>query len=388
MEPLSDDWRVLGADRVAWFGASSHAAGAELVDELVAEIVADGADIDLRAGGVRVTARAELTEPISAAARKLGLIADPARLQRLALVIDATDEGAVASFWRTALGYEAGEDRLRDPLRRDPDFVIRRRDDPRPLRNRTHVDIVRPAVAVEAVRSGLGREPYGAYGLTIADDEGNETDVVPGEPLGADWQAVFSAIVCYPTSSPAQTAELVTRVAGLADEAGVPLMIDVRPGRVVVDSGKDQWNAEGPPDERFAGLAEQVEAAAHRLGLVADPGPPRFVQFAIDAVDVPAVQAFWRSVLGYGHDPREFLTDIYDTHRLGPVLMFQEMAASDEARRRQRNRIHFELTVPADRLEPTVRTALAAGGRLLEEAPGRRTITDPEGLELTVLATP
>lgn len=383
MEPLSDDWRVLGADRVAWFGASSHAAGAELVAEI---LTTKGPDIDLRAGGVRVTAPADATEQISVAARKLGLTADPTRLQRLALVIDAADEEAVASFWRTALGYEPDDDRLRDPLRRDPDFVIRRRDDPRPLRNRTHVDIVRPAAAVEAVRSGLGREPYGAYGLTLADDEGNEADVVPGEPLGTDWQAVFSAIVCYPTSSPAQTADLVTTVAGLAGQAGVPLMIDVRPGHVVIDSGKDQWNAKGPPDERFAELAGQVEAAAHRLGLVADPGPPRFVQFAIDAVDVPAVQAFWMTVLGYGHDPREFLTDVYDTHRLGPVLMFQEMAASDEARRRQRNRIHFELTVPADRLDTTVDTALAAGGRVLEQAPGRRTIADPEGLELTVLA--
>ena len=43
---------------------------------------------------------------------------------------------------------------------------------------------------------------------------------------------------------------------------------------------------------------------AHDLGLVADRTRPRFVQLGIDAVDVPAVRAFWTAVLGYEHDPR------------------------------------------------------------------------------------
>lgn len=387
MDLQTDDWRVLGPDLVAWFDAPSHAAGAELAGRIVAE----GIDLDLRPGGIRVVVDAAQTGvagAISAAARELGLAADPSRLQRLALIIDAADDKAVADFWQTALGYEPlVNGRLRDPLRRDPDFVIRHRDDPRPLRNRTHIDIVRPAAAVEAVRAGAGHAPYGVYGLTLADDEGNETDVVPGNELTPDWQAVFSAMVCYPTSSPEQAARLVTAVATLADESCLPLMIDVRPGRVVIDSGKDGWEGEDDADPAFLALAGRVETAAHEFGLTADPVPLRFVQFAVDAVDIPAVQAFWMTVLGYQHDPRPHLSDIYDRHRLGPVAMFQEMDVDDEARRRQRNRINVELTVPADRLRPLIETALSAGGRLLSESPGECTVTDPEGLELTIIGT-
>ena len=35
------------------------------------------------------------------------------------------------------------------------------------------------------------------------------------------------------------------------------------------------------------------------MGLTADPSRLRFVQIGIDAVDIPAVRAFWRAVLGY-----------------------------------------------------------------------------------------
>ena len=92
------------------------------------------------------------------------------------------------------LDYAPGEDGgLADPLRRDPAIRIRQSTEPRPLRNRIHLDVVRPAAAVE--QASLG-EASGPFGVCHTDPDGNEVDLVPGQALGerigtADWQAVF-----------------------------------------------------------------------------------------------------------------------------------------------------------------------------------------------------
>jgi hypothetical protein len=133
-------------------------------------------------------------------------------------------------------------------------------------------------------------------------------------------------------------------------------------------------------------LAGRVQTAARDLGFSADLTRPRFVQLGIDAVDVPAVRAFWASVLGYQYDPRAFVTDIYDPRRLNPVLFFQPMDASETARRQHRNRIHIDLFVPHDLAQARIDAAVAAGGRIAaENAPNRRTLVDPEGNELDIV---
>ncbi len=70
--------------------------------------------------------------------------------------------------------------------------------------------------------------------------------------------------------------------------------------------------------------------------------------FDTRSVDVPAVRAFWRAVLGYRDDPRPQVTDIYDPRRINMPLLFQPMSASEQDRREQRNRIHVDVYVPDD----------------------------------------
>ncbi len=120
----------------------------------------------------------------------------PAVLQHPSVVIEAAKPLAVRRFWRRALDCAPGEDGgLADPLRRDPAIRIRQSTEPRPLRNRFHLDVVRPAAAVEQTSLGHASGPYG---VRHTDPDGNEVDLVPGDALGqrigtADWQAVFSA---------------------------------------------------------------------------------------------------------------------------------------------------------------------------------------------------
>jgi len=384
---METDWRRVDGVATAWFDAPSLIEGAALagrIVELSTEIV-----VDLRATGVRVRLDSdEHAEAVSAAARDLGLAANPAVLQHLSVVFESANPTVVKRFWQRVLDYAPGEDGgLADPLRRDPAIRIRQSTEPRPLRNRIHLDVVRPAAAVE--QASLG-EAFGPYGVCHADPDGNEVDLVPGEALGdsigtSDWQVVFSAMACYRTTSPTQQRDLAAAAAAIADDTGFPLMIDLRPGLVILDSGKDQWDtdAHGLALD-FTDLARNLQTAARELGAIADPGLPRFAQLFLDAADVAVVRAFWIAALGYTHDRRAGLADIHDPRRLNPVLVFQELDASDTERRRQRNRIHFELAVPSDLAPARVATAVAAGGRLLDESEDRWRVADPEGNELVI----
>jgi len=397
-QPVTEDgaWRVIDGRAHAWFEASSHAAGADLVRRLAA----DGPlpDIDLRSGGLRVRlgghgeAEARRAASISAAAREMGLRGDPSVLQAVDLVVESTDPATLVPFWSTVLGYRPEGDRLVDPWRRDPSITLAHHPEARLLRNRLHVDVVRPSDAVAAAVAELGQVPGGPYGVLLSDPDGNEADLVPGSPIpgghASDWVAAFAAMAAYPTKTPQETAELVTAVARSADGAGIPMLVDVRSEGVLVDSGKDMWEAPDGPLEAFVDLAAAIQAASHGLGLAADPVRPRFVQLCLDIADLSAERSFWASVLGYEADPREGVVDIFDPRRLSPVLIFQRIDTDDVARRRQRDRIRMVLHVPPDRLEQRIDAAISAGGSISRSRPGKTRLRDPEGNELELVYAP
>lgn len=421
------DWRALSVGACAWFGADSHSTCAALVRAVIeaAKVAAEGeaADagvhtdaalpfLELRATGVRVRIAPDdgsftlsdvaLAQEISRAAAELGMASDPTRLQDVQLTFDALDQGAVMPFWQTALGYDlVGDDDLVDPLRRHPPIWFQDQDAARPLRNRIHLDSVAPqsvtADALESVRGRASSVSEHGYYATVADAEGNEVDLLPlpegadrwtpadeaaGSPADLeDWRLVFAGVACYPVSSPRQAVELIEAVARLADEAGLPLGIDLRPGLVVIDTGKDVPEVAG-----YDELALRVQSAARGLGLSADPSLSRFIQVGIDAVDVSAVRAFWRAALAYDEDPREGATDLVDPSRLNTVVFFQPMDESETERRAQRNRIHVDIFLPEDLAQQRVAAAVAAGGTVMREAtaPQTWTIADPEGNEVDI----
>lgn len=388
MSSSASDWRVVDGVTTAWFDAPSLGAGAALAERALA--ASPDARIELRDRGVRIRLDADdEAGAVSTAARSLGLTAAPACLQQLGVVFEATDQAAVSAFWQRVTGYEAAAAAaLTDPLGRGPSLRFEPSHERRPERHRLHLDVVRPESVVGEVRPG---EPSGPYGVCHRDPDGNEVDLVPGGPLGEqpetdDWREVFSAMACYRIHSTREQVELAKAAARLAGDAGFPLLVDLRPGLVVLDSGKDSWDAEAHGlDVDFTGLAVALQAAARRLGAVADPSAPRFVQLFLDAADVAAVRAFWVAALGYAEDRRAHTTDIVDPSRLGPEIVFQQIDLADTGRREQRNRMHVELAVPSDTAAARVETMLAAGGRLLEHADARWRVADPEGNEIVVV---
>ncbi|GIH14476.1 VOC family protein [Rugosimonospora africana] len=207
-------------------------------------------------------------------------------------------------------------------------------------------------------------------------------------PLG--WRYILGiATTSVRVDSMRQAVEVAATATGTcADDADGHLWADVRPDRVVLNL---QTLAVAGVTARDAWLAGRISASLDAAGL--DNGPevggegPRSVQvveIGIDALDIAAIRPFWKAVLGYVDEAgADGPTDpLIDPCRQSPAVWFQQM----DAPRPQRNRIHFDISVPHDEARHRIDAALAAGGTLRydAEAPAFWVLADPEGNEACI----
>ena len=204
------------------------------------------------------------------------------------------------------------------------------------------------------------------------------------------WRQILSTIV---TAVPVASAAQALQVAGVAisvcgAEADEHLRVDIRPQRVEftlqttrlggiteVDVALARRISEAIRDLELASAADTVAAAGRSV---------QALEIAIDAMDISAIRPFWKAVMGSvdehaGGDPEDGLIDHFAS---GPTIWFQQM---DEPRP-QRNRIHFDITVPNDVADARMAAALAAGGVLVSDAEARAfwILADAEGNEVCV----
>jgi 4a-hydroxytetrahydrobiopterin dehydratase len=198
------DWRVLSEGATSFFRTGSFAESARLA-QAISELPAiddHPPAVDIRARGVTVrlisiaddyfglTDRdVEIARQVSAAARELGLSADPSAVQNLLLVPGAPDIGEVMPFWRAILGYEPRPDSpdedLVDPHDRLPAFWFEGMAEPRADGGGAiHVAVWVPPEEAEArVAAALAaggtmvRDEHAPSWWTLADAAGNEADI-------------------------------------------------------------------------------------------------------------------------------------------------------------------------------------------------------------------
>jgi 4a-hydroxytetrahydrobiopterin dehydratase len=190
------------------------------------------------------------------------------------------------------------------------------------------------------------------------------------------------------TGSLPLAADVAARAASAAGAEG-HLRMDVRADRVLLSL---QTAAAGCVTDQDVELARAISAVVDgtRLQTVSgsgDGGGGRSVQvieIGIDALDAAAIRPFWRVVLGYADEPgrRGPWDGLVDPQGQGPAFWFQRM----DAPRPQRNRIHFDVSVPHDEAGSRIQAALAAGGTLVSdaEAPAFWVLADAEGNEACV----
>jgi 4a-hydroxytetrahydrobiopterin dehydratase len=199
--PGVEDWRVLFEGARTYFATESFAKGVELVRRIgeLADAANHHPNVDLRYGGVAVTINthelggdiserdASLAARISAAARELGITADPSRVQTVQIAIDAQVIPEVLPFWTAVLGYkEQGDEDAVDLFGRGPNVWFQQMapDQERGQRGRIHVDVSVPRDQVEAriaaaIAAGgrIVTDKFAPRWWTLADAEGNVVDL-------------------------------------------------------------------------------------------------------------------------------------------------------------------------------------------------------------------
>ena len=209
---------------------------------------------------------------------------------------------------------------------------------------------------------------------------------VQSRPGLQDWRVLAGRLhATFRSGSMARGIELVRRIGEAAEELNHHPDVDLRYYRVHIAL---TTHAAHGLTERDVSLAGRIGAAAAELGMPAEPGRPRAVEIAVDALDIPAVMPFWKAVLGYrakvGPDAADEAgaVDLEDPDARGPGLWFQQM----EVPRPGRGRIHVDIHLPHDEAEARVRAALQAGGHLVSDvyAPSWWVLSDAEGNEACV----
>ena len=185
------------------------------------------------------------------------------------------------------------------------------------------------------------------------------------------------------TGSLPLAADVAGRAAAVAGAQG-HLRMDVREDRVVLalQTAAVAWVT--PHDVE---LAHRISAVVgeFRLTTQAGVGGPghdvQVVEIGIDAMDIASIRPFWKAVLGY-IDESEGWNGLIDPLGQGPAVWFQQM----DAPRPQRNRIHFDVSVPHDEAHQRIAATVAAGGKLVydAEAPAFWVLADPEGNEACI----
>jgi 4a-hydroxytetrahydrobiopterin dehydratase len=212
---------------------------------------------------------------------------------------------------------------------------------------------------------------------------------------GWGWRLVLGALVTYvPAGSLAEAADIAARMtAAIGSHPGQELRLDIRDDRLILGV---QSAARASVTTGEIELAHRISAFVSTLGLATDaavstagsgrtPGrSAQLLEIGIDALDIAAIRPFWKAILGYGDEPGASGPEdaVADPAGQGPAIWFQQM----DAPRPQRNRIHFDISVPHDEAQSRMQATLAAGGRLVydAEAPAFWVLADPEGNEACI----
>jgi 4a-hydroxytetrahydrobiopterin dehydratase len=195
-----------------------------------------------------------------------------------------------------------------------------------------------------------------------------------------DWVVLHGgATAVFRVPSLGEAAQLAGAVAHVPGLEGSGALVTIADDRVSVRLSRGVFRLE----ERHIDLARAVSAMAWTYGAVADRTSVQEVQLAIaakpDAVDV----GFWRAVLGYAGLADD---NAIDPLGHGSTVWMQELNADKPLR----HAMHVDVSVAREEVEARVAAALAAGGRIVDDAdaPAGWILADRAGNRVCIAAWP
>ena len=194
---------------------------------------------------------------------------------------------------------------------------------------------------------------------------------------GLGWRYVLGELRTeVRTGSLPLAADVAARAAAVPEAQG-HLRMDVREDRVLLSL---QTAETGTVTSRDVELARRISVVTEEFRLTTTSGEDdrtvQVLEIGIDAMDIASIRPFWKAVLGYADEPG----------RSGPEDALVDPTGQGPAIWLQRNRLHFDVSVPHDEAHQRIEATVAAGGKLLSdaEAPAFWVLADPEGNEACV----
>jgi 4a-hydroxytetrahydrobiopterin dehydratase len=174
----------------------------------------------------------------------------------------------------------------------------------------------------------------------------------------------------------AQLAEAVARIPGIGGSAALLTIADDHLG---VRLSRDLWLLE----ERHIDQARAISATARTLGAVPDRARVQEIQLAIAAKPDSLDVGFWHAVLGYAPASDD---NAVDPLGHSSTVWMQELDADKPLR----HAMHVDVSVAREHVEARLAAALAAGGRIVEDAdaPASWILADRAGNRVCICAWP
>jgi len=196
----------------------------------------------------------------------------------------------------------------------------------------------------------------------------------------ADWVVLHGgAMAVFRVPSLVDAARLAEAVARTPEFDGAGILVTIADDRLTVRLTRDIWRLE----QRHVHLAQAVSALAREHGAVADRACAQEVQLAIaappDMIDV----GFWRAVLGYAVMDDD---NAVDPLGHGSTVWMQDLDPAKPLR----HAMHVDVSVAREQVAQRLAAALAAGGRIVDDAnaPGHWTLADRAGNRVCICAWP
>ena len=195
-----------------------------------------------------------------------------------------------------------------------------------------------------------------------------------------DWVVLHGgAIAVFRVPSLGAAAQLAEAVAQVPGLEGSGTLLTIADGRLSVRLTRGVFRLE----ERHITFARAVSAVARAHGAVADRAGAQEVSLAIaakpDAVDV----GFWRAVLGY--------TGLADDNAIDPLGHGSTVWMQDlDTAKPLRHAMHVDVSVAREQAEARLAAALAAGGRIVDDAdaPAAWILADRAGNRVCIASWP
>ena len=194
-----------------------------------------------------------------------------------------------------------------------------------------------------------------------------------------DWAVLHGgAAAVFRVSSLTHAARLAEAVARLPGLAGTGAVLTVGDDRLTVRLTRGVFRLE----EEHIGVARAVSAAARDHRATPDRAAVQEVQIAVAAKPEAVDVGFWRAVLGYAPLADD---NAIDPLGHGSTVWMQELRPDKPLR----HAMHLDVSVPREQAETRVATAIAAGGRVVEDSsPEWWVLADRAGNKVCVAAWP